>query len=55
MFDADRDGSLSSDEFIRVLQRRELEGLPSKDAGFKGLISCCVNCAKISSSAELLL
>lgn len=49
VFDADRDGSLSSDEFIRVLQRREKERSLPREAGFKGLISCCASCAKSCS------
>ncbi|KAJ9141061.1 hypothetical protein P3X46_031641 [Hevea brasiliensis] len=55
VFDADRDGSLSSDEFISVLQRREKEMSLPREAGLKGLISCCSSCAKTYSSAKLYL
>ncbi|XP_050213497.1 calcium uptake protein, mitochondrial-like [Mercurialis annua] len=54
VFDDDRDGSLSSDEFINVLKRRENENLVNSEAGFKGLISCCSRCFKNYSSAKLL-
>eukprot|EP00257_Ricinus_communis_P022503 XP_015582252.1 calcium uptake protein, mitochondrial [Ricinus communis] len=54
VFDDDRDGSLSSDEFISVLQRREKDNLVPGHAGFKGLVSCCTRCAKNYSSAKLL-
>ncbi|KAJ8768228.1 hypothetical protein K2173_021168 [Erythroxylum novogranatense] len=54
VFDANRDGNLSSDEFVRVVQRREDEYLLPREAGFRGLVSCCANCAKDRSSAKLL-
>ncbi|XP_020537831.1 calcium uptake protein, mitochondrial-like [Jatropha curcas] len=49
VFDADRDGNLSSDEFIRVLERRQKDISLPRDAGFKNLISCCATCAKANS------
>ncbi|CAK7338562.1 unnamed protein product [Dovyalis caffra] len=55
VFDANRDGSLSSDEFIRVLQRRETSSSFPREPGLKGLMSCCATCAKNSSSAKRLL
>jgi len=52
VFDANRDGSLSVSEFVRVVQRREDI---SSGSGFKGLISCWLNCAKNCSSPKLKL
>ncbi|KAJ4842884.1 hypothetical protein Tsubulata_013837 [Turnera subulata] len=46
VFDADRDGNLSSDEFIRVLQRREFQSFTPGHVSHEGLISCCMNCTK---------
>ncbi|XP_065850325.1 calcium uptake protein, mitochondrial-like [Euphorbia lathyris] len=54
VFDANRDGSLSSDEFISVLQRREKESCQSRKPGLKGFMSCCATCAKKYSSAKVL-
>ncbi|KAJ6731833.1 CALCIUM UPTAKE PROTEIN MITOCHONDRIAL [Salix purpurea] len=55
VFDANRDGNLSSDEFVRVLQGRERAGWIPREPGLKGLMSCCANCAKNYSSAKRLL
>ncbi|XP_059637845.1 calcium uptake protein, mitochondrial-like [Cornus florida] len=52
VFDADRDGSLSSDEFVRVLQRREKDMSHPREAGFSGLISCWVECTKNSGGSK---
>ncbi|GMP36753.1 hypothetical protein CsSME_00008771 [Camellia sinensis var. sinensis] len=40
VFDTNHDGSLSSDEFLRVLQRREMDVTLPREAGFMGLFSC---------------
>ncbi|CAN1172252.1 Calcium uptake protein, mitochondrial [Linum perenne] len=55
VFDADRSGTLSSDEFIRVLQKRQNGSLITKQEGFKGFISCCMNCATTCSIAKAML
>ncbi|KAF5742029.1 Calcium-binding EF hand family protein [Tripterygium wilfordii] len=55
VFDTNRDGSLSSDEFVRVLQRREIDALPTREAGFKGLVACWLSCASNCSSNKLFL
>ncbi|XP_015065539.1 calcium uptake protein, mitochondrial-like [Solanum pennellii] len=39
MFDLDCDGTLSSDEFLRVLQRREQESSQTRESSFVGFIS----------------
>ncbi|MBA0679797.1 hypothetical protein Goari_011545 [Gossypium aridum] len=44
VFDTNRDGSLSSDEFVKVVQRRERDDSQPK-AESKGLISCLLSCA----------
>lgn len=43
VFDANRDGSLSASEFVRVIQRRE--DISSR-FGFGNLITCWLNCVK---------
>ncbi|KAK4481941.1 hypothetical protein RD792_012854, partial [Penstemon davidsonii] len=53
MFDANRDGSLSSDEFLRVLERRETDIAQPREAGFAGLISCWFDCTRNCSSKKL--
>ncbi|KAJ6857456.1 hypothetical protein NC651_038993 [Populus alba x Populus x berolinensis] len=55
VFDANRDGNLSSDEFVRVLQGRETASRFPREPGLKGLMSCCANCAKNYSPAKRLL
>ncbi|KAL0358350.1 UNVERIFIED_CONTAM: Calcium uptake protein, mitochondrial [Sesamum angustifolium] len=40
MFDANRDGNLSADEFLRVLERRETDILQPREEGLAGMISC---------------
>ncbi|XP_057969594.1 calcium uptake protein, mitochondrial-like [Malania oleifera] len=55
VFDSNRDGNLSSDEFVKVLQRRERDVSQPREAGFMGLISCWLNCATNCSSSKLLL
>ncbi|GAB2210645.1 hypothetical protein Drorol1_Dr00015920 [Drosera rotundifolia] len=53
VFDTNRDGSLSSDEFLRVLQKREKEisSLP-REKGLKGLLSCWLDCTRGDCSSS---
>ncbi|XP_010244879.1 PREDICTED: calcium uptake protein 1, mitochondrial-like [Nelumbo nucifera] len=54
VFDTNRDGSLSSDEFVRVLHRRESDvAQPTEEVGLIGLLSCWMNCAKNCSFAGM--
>ncbi|KAK6944424.1 EF-hand domain [Dillenia turbinata] len=46
VFDANQDGSLGSDEFVRVLQRREQDIVEPQETGLVGLISCWFDCTK---------
>lgn len=54
VFDTNCDGSLSSNEFVRVLQRRESDNSQPREPGFKGLVSCWLNCTKCSSAKVLV-
>ncbi|XP_042050853.1 calcium uptake protein, mitochondrial-like [Salvia splendens] len=54
VFDLNRDGSLSSDEFLRVLERREANISQPQEAGLAGLISCWLDCTRNCSSKKLL-
>ena len=44
IFDSDRDGTLSSDEFLRVLQGRDTEASQPKVDGLKGLLCSWLGC-----------
>ncbi|KAL1372212.1 hypothetical protein HN51_002354 [Arachis hypogaea] len=50
VFDANRDGNLSADEFIKVIQRRESS---TAREGMGSLLSCFWNCATKRSSTKL--
>ncbi|KAL4564055.1 hypothetical protein LXL04_028105 [Taraxacum kok-saghyz] len=52
IFDVNRDGNLSADEFLRVLQRRE-DTLQLREAGVIGLISCWLQCSTNCSTDNL--
>lgn len=54
IFDLNRDGNLSSDEFLRVLQRRERDVSLPREAGLKGLFSCWMDCTANCSSAKIM-
>ncbi|XP_058067437.1 calcium uptake protein, mitochondrial-like isoform X2 [Magnolia sinica] len=54
VFDVNRDGNLSVDEFLGVLERRERDmGYPA-DTGIVGMLSCWWNCAKACSFERVL-
>lgn len=48
VFDANCDGNLSSEEFLRSLQRRESDIRQPATSGFLGVIACWLNCTKCS-------
>jgi Ca2+-binding EF-hand superfamily protein len=48
VFDANRDGSLSADEFLRALQRRESDIRQPASSGLMGVFTCLLNCTKCS-------
>lgn len=54
VFDANRDGSLSSDEFIRVMEKREKDIAQPTEAGALSFLSCCWNCAHTCSFSRFL-
>ncbi|KAL1552234.1 calcium uptake protein, mitochondrial-like isoform X1 [Salvia divinorum] len=55
VFDTNKDGSLSSDEFVRVLQKREKDIAQPTEAGFFSFLSCCWHCSNASSITTKLL
>ena len=54
IFDANGDGDLSSDEFVRVIQRREVSSSQAT-LGVSGFLSCWFSCAARCSSAKLFV
>lgn len=52
MFDLDCDGSLSSDEFLRVLQRREPECSEQRESGFVSFFSGWLDSTKTSFASK---
>ncbi|KAK8991713.1 hypothetical protein V6N11_062711 [Hibiscus sabdariffa] len=52
VFDTNRDGHLSSDEFIRVLLKQERDIAQPVVSGFFGLLSCCWHCSENSSVGQ---
>ncbi|KAG7021189.1 Calcium uptake protein, mitochondrial [Cucurbita argyrosperma subsp. argyrosperma] len=54
IFDANGDGDLSSDEFVRVIQRREVSSSQAA-LGVSGFLSCWFSCAARCSSAKLFV
>lgn len=55
VFDVNRDGSISSEEFLRVLQRREGDATLPREKGIMGLISCWLSCTKNCESSKMIL
>ncbi|KAG9149086.1 hypothetical protein Leryth_010683 [Lithospermum erythrorhizon] len=54
VFDANRDGNLSADEFVRVLQKREKDVARPSESGIFSFLSCCQNCSRNSPISRLL-
>ncbi|KAF9613799.1 hypothetical protein IFM89_011968 [Coptis chinensis] len=50
VFDANRDGTLSANEFVRVLQRREKDISQPATEGAIGLISCWSHCCSFKNT-----
>lgn len=46
VFDTNRDGNLSSEEFLRVLHRRETDMAQPATTGLTGFLSCWFSCSK---------
>ncbi|XP_039027812.1 calcium uptake protein, mitochondrial-like [Hibiscus syriacus] len=53
LFDSNRDGHLSSDEFVRVLRKRERDIAQPVESGLSGLLSCCWNCSNDSPIGQV--
>ncbi|XP_057524348.1 calcium uptake protein, mitochondrial-like [Amaranthus tricolor] len=53
VFDANRDGNLGADEFLRVLQKRERDIAQPIETGIFGFLSCCRNCTSGGSLSRL--
>lgn len=54
IFDTNRDGNLSADEFVRVLEKREKDIAKPIEAGILGFLSCCWNCRNKDCFGRLL-
>ncbi|KAK8257069.1 hypothetical protein V6Z12_1Z007500 [Gossypium hirsutum] len=54
VFDSNKDGHLSSDEFVRVLRKRERDIAQPVESGIMGLKSCCWNCSNNSSIGQVI-
>ncbi|CAL5204987.1 unnamed protein product [Lathyrus oleraceus] len=52
LFDTSGDGNLSSNEFIRVLHKREGDVGGHVETGFIGFLSCCWNCMDKSPGSQ---
>ncbi|KAJ6849852.1 putative calcium uptake protein 1, mitochondrial [Iris pallida] len=53
VFDANRDGSLSSEEFLMALQRRESDIRQPTKTGVTGMLSCWLKCTKNCSFSQM--
>ncbi|KAL6502103.1 hypothetical protein OROGR_027236 [Orobanche gracilis] len=54
VFDANRDGNLSPDEFVRVLHKRERDIAHPTEAGILSFLSCCWHCSNAHTITRLL-
>ncbi|KAB5513874.1 hypothetical protein DKX38_027780 [Salix brachista] len=54
LFDSNRDGSLSADEFVRVLHNRERDIAQPVKSELTGFLSCCFNRAANSPIGRLI-
>ncbi|CAN6449939.1 unnamed protein product [Victoria cruziana] len=55
IFDTNDDGSLSSEEFLAVLQRREQDVANPTGTGVFGMLACWLNCAKACHLPRVLM
>ncbi|XP_076929520.1 calcium uptake protein, mitochondrial-like [Bidens hawaiensis] len=55
LFDENRDGRLSSDEFLQVLQRREEDKFEPRAVGLMGIFSCWLQCSRNNCSTTRIL
>ncbi|KAG9450216.1 hypothetical protein H6P81_010181 [Aristolochia fimbriata] len=54
VFDSNSDGSISSEEFLHVLQKRQRDMAHPVGSGFAAVFSCWLNCAKSCSIQQML-
>ncbi|XP_068642564.1 calcium uptake protein, mitochondrial-like isoform X2 [Aristolochia californica] len=54
VFDSNNDGSISSEEFLHVLQKRQRDMAHPVGSGFAAVFSCWLNCAKSCSIPQML-
>ncbi|XP_017617316.1 calcium uptake protein, mitochondrial-like [Gossypium arboreum] len=54
VFDSNKDGHLSWDEFVRVLRKRERDIAQPVESGIMGLKSCCWNCSSSGSIGQVI-
>ncbi|XP_004498756.1 calcium uptake protein, mitochondrial isoform X2 [Cicer arietinum] len=55
LFDTNQDGNLSTNEFVRVLHKREKDIVQPVESGMLGFLSCCRNCTENISPSRLFL
>lgn len=53
VFDANCDGNLCAEEFLRVLEKRERDVAQPVETGIFGFLSCCRNCANSCTRSRL--
>lgn len=54
VFDSNRDGNLSLEEFVRVLHKRERDIAQPVQTGILGFLYCCWNCTDNCSIGKFL-